>query len=394
MPEDSVSLRVLLLNGDVRGVASFWRCWHLARELGRLGHEVTLVTVSPSQRIVPRVEVADGVRLIESPNLLDLVHGLGAGYGVLGIPYRMLIAARERFDVVHAFESRPNVLLPAKLSHAFKNCPLVVDWADWWGITGDGSGNQEGRRWPVPLLETVAEEFLHREADEVTTISTGLKDRALSLGIPADRVWWIPSGAPTDTIQPMDMLLCRQELGISPSTYLIGYLGTSTGDLDMVVPTIMALRKDHPQVKIGIISPNLFRPLPLASENAVVSFGAVPFSRLPQHLGACNAFILPLRDTVFNRTCWPNKFGDYLAAGRPILCGNVGDVARFVEAEGCGMVWTAPSELVQGIESLMADERSAESVGHAARRLGEGRLSWQRLALEFLNVYWKATGHA
>ncbi len=391
MPEDSGSLRVLLLNGDLRGVASFWRCWHLARELGRLGHEVTLITVSPSQRIVPRVEVADGVRLIQSPNLLDLVYGLGAGYGVLGIPYRMLMAAKERFDIVHAFESRPNVLIPAMLSRAFKNSPLVVDWADWWGITGDGSGNQEGRRWPVPRLETAAEEFLHREADEVTTISTGLRNRALSLGIPADRVWWIPSGAPTDTIQPMDMILCKQELGISPSTYLIGYLGTSTGDLDMVVPAILGLRREHPQVKLGIISPDLSRSLAQASGNAVVSFGAVPFSRLSYYLGACNAFVLPMRDTVFNRTCWPNKFGDYLAAGRPILCGNVGDVARIVEAERCGLIWSDLSELIQGIEMLMDDGKSGEAMGRIARQLSEGRLSWGRLALEFLSLYERAS---
>ena len=56
---------------------------------------------------MPRVELSDGVRLIESPNLLDLVYGVGAGYGILGIPYRMLWAAKERFDVVHTFESRP-----------------------------------------------------------------------------------------------------------------------------------------------------------------------------------------------------------------------------------------------------------------------------------------------
>jgi len=386
------SFRILLLNGDLRGVASFWRCWHLARELGRLGHKITLITVSPSHRIVPRVEMSDGVRLIESPNLLDLVHGVGAGYGVLGIPYRLVMAARERFDVVHAFEARPNVLLPAMVSRAFKGSPLVVDWADWWGITGDGSGNQEGRVWPVPLLETAAEEYLHRAADMVTTISTGLKDRALSLGIPPNKVRWIPSGAPTDTIQRLEMSLCKQSLDVSPSTFLIGYLGTSTGDLAMVVPAIRRLREDHRQVKLGVISPDISRSLAGGSEDAMMFFGGVPFARLPQYLGACDAFVLPLRDTVFNRTCWPNKFGDYLAAGRPILCAGIGDAAQFVEAEGCGIVWADTSELVRGIESLMADEDTANAMGRAARRLAEGRLSWRNLARDFLSVYRQIIG--
>ena len=387
MPTISKPLRILMLNGDRRGVASFWRCWHLARELVRLGHEVCLFTVSPTRRIRPRTEQSDLLTLIESPNLLDLVYGLGAGYGVLGIPYRMLTAARDRFDIVHAFESRPNVLLPAMLSRAFKGCPLVADWSDWWGFTGDGSGNQERRRWPVPTLETAAEEFIHREADAVTTISTGLRDRALSLGIPANGIWWIPSGAPTEAIHPLDRILCRNELGISPSTYLLGYVGSDVRDLDMLSPALSALRKAHPYVRLGIISPKSSALLAPGSEDAVIPFGEVPFSRLSLYLGACDAFVLPLRDSVFNRTRWPNKFGDYLAAGRPILCGNVGDVAGIVKAEGCGLVWTTLPELTHGVEILIDNREGADAMGSAARGLAEGRLSWRSLALEFLSAY-------
>lgn len=394
VPTNSRPMRVLMLNGDLRGVASFWRCWHLAWELVRLGHEVHLFTVSPTRRIMPRTEQSDRLRLIESPNLLDLVYGLGAGYGILGIPYRMLAVARDRFDVVHAFESRPNVLLPALLSRALKGCPLVADWADWWGFTGDGSGNQERRRWPVPKLENAAEEFIHREADQVTTISTGLRDRAVSLGIPADRVWWIPSGAPTEAIRPMDKILCRRELGISPSTYLLGYVGSDVRDLDMLSPALLELRMACPQARLGVISPQSSDFLAPGTEAAVISFGSVSFSRLPIYLGACDAFVLPLRDTVFNQTRWPNKFGDYLAAGRPILCGNVGDVAGIVEAERCGLVWTNQSELIHAVATLIDDQQSAEAMGSSARQLAEGRLSWRRLALEFLSVYQKAAAQA
>jgi len=386
-------MRVLMLNADLRGMASFWRCWHLARELARLGHEICLVTVSRDRRIMPRRERIDGLTLIESPNLLDLVYGVGSGYGIVGIPYRMLKIARNRFDIVHAFEHRPNVLLPAMLSRTLNECPLVADWADWWGITGDGTGNLERSPWPVPQLDTAAEEFIHREADEVTAISTVLRNRALSLGIPPERVWLIPSGAPSDAIRPLNRELCRSELRISPSTYLLGYVGSLPRDLDMLLPALWTLRKAHPTLKLGIIamSPPLIPP---GAEDAVIRFGSVPFSRLPLYLGACDAFVLPLGDTMFNRARWPNKFGDYLAAGRPILCSNVGDVARIVEAEKCGLVWNNPSELIHGVERLMNDQETAQAMGSAARRLAEGRLSWRSLASEFLTVYQHASAHA
>lgn len=384
-------MRILLLNADLRGIASFWRCWHLARELVRLGHEVCLITVSRNRRVTPHVELNGRLKLIESPNLLNIVYGIGPGYGILGLPYRMIRVARDRFDIVHAFEHKPNVLLPAMLSRTLNGCPLASDWADWWGYTGDGSGNQEKRLWPVPQIETVMEEFIHRKADWVTTISSGLRDRALSLGIPAERVRLIPSGAPIDTIDLLNRASCRRELGISPSTYLIGYVGSYASDVDLLAPALQAIRQAHPRVKLGIIGPKPPVLLAPGFKDAVIPFGPVPFQRLPVYLGACDAFVLPLRDTVFNRTRWPNKFGDYLAAGRPILCSNVGDVAPIVEAEGCGLVWTDLSDLVQGIESLMENQPSAHAMGTAGRRLAEGRLSWRSLASEFLDVYQTAT---
>ncbi len=387
----SQGLRILLLNDNVRGTGSFYRCWHLAQELVRLGHDVCLITVSPSRRILPRRELARGVMIIESPNLLDLVYGLGPGYGIVGIPYRMLVGSRDSFDVVHEFESRPNVLLPGMFSRAINGCPLVADWADWWGLTRDGSGLQERRRWPAPQLETAMEDFIHRRADRVTTISTGLTERALSLGIPSDKVRRIPSGAPAESIRPMDRSSCRRELDIPPSRYLIGYVGSQVGDLEMLSAPLRKLRRAHPHVKLGIIGP---RPpsslLAGDSRDAVISFGSVPFNRLPIYLGACDSFVLPLRDTVFNRTRWPNKFGDYIAAGRPVLCTDVGDIARIVEAEKCGMVCHDLTEFVDQVEMLMDDRGSGEAMGASARRLAEGELSWRRLAMEFLEVYREA----
>ena len=378
-----------MLNDNLRGEGSFYRCWHLARALVRAGHEVCLITVSRNRRILPREDHSGGLRLIESPNLLDLVYGLGPGYGIVGIPYRMITAVRNRFDIVHAFESSPNVLLPGMFSRALNRHPLVVDWSDWWGFSQDGSGLHERRHWPAPQLANAMEEFFHRKADWVTTISTGLKDRAVSLGIPSDRVRWIPSGAPADTITPMDMNLCRRELGIPSSTYLIGYVGSQVGDVEILSPALHMLRQAHPHVKIGAIGPP---PSALRDfHGAAIPFGPVPFSRLPVFLGACNSFALPLRDTVFNRTRWPNKFGDYLAAGRPILCSNVGDVARIVESEGCGVVWTDLSEFVDGVELLMDSKESTDAMARASRDVAEGRLSWERLSAEFLELYCAAS---
>jgi glycosyltransferase involved in cell wall biosynthesis len=319
------------------------------------------------------------------------MYALGSGYGAIGIPYRIVYSLRQQFDLIHAFDHKPNVLLPAILHNKMKQTPLVADWSDWWGRTADGSGLQEHKTRPVVGLETFMEEYIHAEADWVTTISTGLRQRAISLGIPPGRISCIPSGAPDDLIVPLDKASCREELQISPTAFLVGYVGIGIEDLEMIADALLLLRKARREVSLGIIGPigeNTRLDEPQLRE-AIVPFGRVPFHKLPLYLGACDAYVLPMRNSVVNRTRWPNKFGDYLAGGRPVLCSNVGDVATIVRSEECGFVWNNIHELCQGIEILMEDASLASRMGERARQLAEGRLSWQRLASEFAEVYRK-----
>jgi glycosyltransferase involved in cell wall biosynthesis len=333
--------------------------------------------------------VEEGVEITETPNLLTIMYALGSGYGAIGIPYRILYSLGNRFDLVHSFDHKPNVLLPAIFRNKLKDTPLVADWSDWWGFTGDGSGLQEGKMRPVVRLETAMEEFVHREADWVTTISTGLLARSLSLGIPRNRVTWIPSGSPGDVIHPLDKRSCRERLGLPPTLFLLTHLGMGEEDLSMVLPALSSIRRKRPEVRLGVIGPlrnaaAMDRP---GLKEDLILFGWIPFEKLPVYLGASDAFVLPLRETVVNRTRWPNKFGDYIAAGRPVLCSDVGDVATFVREESCGLVWRDQAELGDAIERLIDNPDLRSEMGDRARRLSEGRLSWGQIASHFARVY-------
>jgi len=380
---------VLLLNHNLRGVGTFYRCWHLARNVARLGFHTTLLTVSPSRRVVAHFESAGGVRVVETPNLLTHMYALGWGYGAIGIPYRIMYALRRKFDIVHSFDHKPNVLLPALFSKKMKNTPLLADWSDWWGTTADGSGLQERKLGPVVTLETKMENFIHNEADWVTTISTGLLARATSLGIPSHRITCIPSGAPSDLIRPLDRNQARANLGLAPSTFLLTHLGMGEEqDIATIIPAILAVRKRRPTVRLGIIGPvraaAFDRP---ETRESVVLFGRVPFDDLAVYLAASDAFVLSLRDTVVNRTRWPNKFGDYISAGRPVLSSPVGDVPGYVVAHRCGMVWRTPTELASCIEYLMDHPSEASEMGERSRQLAEGELSWATVAGRFAILY-------
>jgi glycosyltransferase involved in cell wall biosynthesis len=357
--------------------------------LATSGFRVSLLTVSPGRRVWPQSSVEAGVQITETPNLLTLMYALGSGYGAIGIPYRVLYSLGNRFDLVHSFDHKPNVLLPAIFLNKLKETPLVADWSDWWGTSSDGSGLQEGKSGPVVKLETSMEHFIHRSADRVTTISTGLRTRAVALGIPEDKVSWIPSGAPSDVIRPLDRDACRERLGISRSIFLLSHLGMGEEDLSMVLPAITALRNKRREIRLGVIGPV---GTPAAFQRSEVKdrvflFGKVPFDQLSLYLGASDAFVLPLRETVVNQTRWPNKFGDYIAAGRPVLSSPVSDVAQYVGSGKCGMLWRDASELASSIDHVMDHPAEAARMGQSARILAEGELSWDTISERFSEVY-------
>src|ERR1044071_1805673 len=64
-------MRILFLNHNiVRGGGTFYRAYHAGRYLARRAHSVTLITTSKSGRLGYERESAEGVEIIQTPDLL------------------------------------------------------------------------------------------------------------------------------------------------------------------------------------------------------------------------------------------------------------------------------------------------------------------------------------
>src|SRR5690348_18296224 len=64
------SMRILMLNHNAARQGTFLRCYHLARYLVPLGHSVTLLTTSPTQRGKTTRQEEAGVEIVETPSVL------------------------------------------------------------------------------------------------------------------------------------------------------------------------------------------------------------------------------------------------------------------------------------------------------------------------------------
>lgn len=383
-------VRLLLLNHNVAwSGGTFFRAYHFGRFLAKRGHDVTLLTVSPSQRVRMVERVRDGVRVIETP---DLCWGSArSGWDPWDTLRRMMFARGRSYDLVHAFDSRLAVILPA-LAVQRRGVPLVIDWADWWGRGGTIDERHAGRRLRAVIrpVETFFEERFRTRANATTVISHALERRVLDLGVPADSIARIPQGCDVDAVQPRDSRACRNALGV-PDGPLLGYLGVLPGsDARLLFDTFARLSRMRPGTRLVMIGRHKAVVPPL---EGIVETGFVALDQMVTWLGACDLLLLPLKNTVASRGRWPSKLNDYLAAGRAVVGTEVGEVAELFSR--CDVGRLAPDDagaLAQAIIDLLDHPAERERLGANARRLAEEELSWPLLAARMDRHYERTLG--
>ena len=372
-------MRILFLNHNVRGAGTFQRAFHLARGLVAVGHEVTLVTTSRTRRFGTEEQIEFGVRVIEAP---DLLWGrLRNGWDPWNASARIARLRGLRFDIVHAFDSRPVVLLPLIAIRRRTGVRTVMDWADWWGRGGRIS---ERSGWFVRTfwgpVETWLEEVYRARTDGATVICGPLEVRWRTLTSSDAPLLKFPNGCDLASLKVIPRAEARLALGLCADAPLVGHLGILTKrDLRLLSDGFELATTQFPELQLALVgSPGVPLPAPLTGSGRVHLPGRVSTEDLNIWLSACDLCVCPLEDTIGNRGRWPGKVNDYMSVGKPTLITDVGDVGQLIRTEGIGWVSEPDSVSFGGsmIEALR-DPDLIEQRGARARRVAETTMSWQ-----------------
>jgi glycosyltransferase involved in cell wall biosynthesis len=247
---------------------------------------------------------------------------------------------------------------------------IVIDWIDWWGRGGIISVNRPmWYRILFARIETFFEEHFRTYADGTTTISYGLRDRAIALGIEPATILHIRNGADLKLFAPRPMQESRRRLGLPADAFIIGYSAQDTFfDLDPVFDGVRQVVDDGINAMVvmsGHAPPRMRRSVArFGLESRVRFLGYLPWDDYPWFLPSCNVLVCPFPPTVYNLGRWPGKFGEYCAAGRPIVFNPYGDLADF-----------ATGDYVPGIACAF----DAEAFAAAFRKLQESPSLCQNL---------------
>lgn len=388
------ALKVLFLTHNIAGVGgSYMRSFSLARQLVPLGYEMTLVASRSTPGLSMRRLNIDGLLQIEMPDLMPrrVRHG---GLSPMDILLRSIWLLSRRFDVIHTFGHRPVVILPALIGRRAKRALFVSDWADLWGSEGIASERSSSLSKLLGHLDDYVENRIRLRADGVTAISRDLDRRLDEQGVPKELRLILPPGANLDIIRPVDKETARIKLGLPPDTHVVAFSGYAPYDQAFFFQAILhLLRKDQ---RVRVISSGAlvasFADITRREgfSERVVQYGTLPLNEIGMVLGAADVLLLPYLNTPVNRGRFPNKFGDFLAAGRPIVTHRTGDLGELAGREDLGILSSEiPEEFAEDVLKLLHSPAERQRMGVNARQFAEQHWSW-KLRAEQLSAFYTA----
>lgn len=368
----------------------------MAQHLAKRGHHVTLMAISNHRRFGVVETEWDGVRIIETPDLLW--GSLRTGWDLWDMINRIFYMRKDDtpYDLIHCFETRPITVIPTLVYRKSHNIPVISDWNDWWGH--GGIIDEFRPLWYRKLfggMETYFEEAFRNRFEGLTVISSALEKRGISLGVPPERICHISGGSLPELFPYRSIDECRSYTGVPRSDLILGYSSvTKHVEMNFCMEVLSLVVKEYPTTKLLITGNPHKSILEMAREYDLEKnlhlTGFVPFEELAWYLGCVNIFILPFPEKIYNIGRWPNKIGEYLSIGRPIISNPVGDVKTLIEKHDVGLLaeWD-PVDFAKKIVHLIENPSLAKQFSNEARQLAISKYDWKLLIKDLEAFYFK-----
>jgi len=274
--------------------------------------------------------------VVENASLLPLKNPLL--HYTLNAPYHFYIfnkIVREgKYDAIVA----ANVLAGSAVIRAAKkfDVPVVFDLKDWFPDSAAAYFKGKIIQESVRTCVWAVTRYNLSRSNVITTVSPSLVEKLDSFGFSAHL---ITNGVDTNIFKSLDGTPARQELGIDPDDFVIGFSGSierwyAIDAIIQALPTLIEYRK---KTKLLIVGGSLFtdyqRELAQLTcdygiSDHVIFTGTKPYHELPRYIACMDACTIPLLPAQWGDIALPNKYFEYSACGKPIVMRPMQDVEK------------------------------------------------------------------
>lgn len=237
----------------------------------------------------------------------------------------------------------------------------------------------------------VLEDVSLRRAWSVSTVTDRFIEHFQARGIPRNQISFLPNGADTDFLQPLDPdseLLDRWGLH---GKKVFAYIGTHAyyHGLETLVEAAARLR-DRQDIAFLLVGegPERERMKSLVRERGLanVVFGESPYDEMARCYSITYGAIAVLRDLEVARKMRLSKVFPALSCGVPVVFSGPGETPEILEKHGAGVAVPAesPVALAEAIETLADDPGTRDAMGRAGRELALSRFGWRSIVERWL----------
>jgi len=365
-------LRVLHLAANRWWTGSADPIIQLVAGLRRRGHHV-LLGVTPGDRFEAKAREAglplvDGLSLRVRPSPLPLTRDVRR--------LRALVRD-EAIDVVHAHHSHDHwlSLLVRPRAGDGTRAPLVRTYHNVRSVK-----------------RSVAAATLHRRTAAVFAVSRQIEARCREVGVPAERVVWIPGAADLPRFGGRDDgrgIRDEFKLGAAPVVVSVSRLAANRGH-ELLLAGFGRLLERMPEARLLLVGKGerrdrleqLVAELGLAQR---VIFTGYRDRDLPQVLAAGDCFALMAAGS--DESC--RAALEAMAAARPVVARRVGALPETVVHGETGLLVDGEraEDVATALATMLADPSRARAMGDAGRRRAETEFSPERSVTIVERVY-------
>lgn len=242
------------------------------------------------------------------------------------------------------------------------------------------------------LLGNIVQKNIVTNADKIIVVSNELKDYLITMyKINSNRIEVVPNGVDLERFNSsLDGARIRNvyNLGDTPVVCFVGTLRKWHG-IDTLLKAAKMISKINPLVKFMIIgdgpcSESLKNDVP---DNTIFT-GAIDYQKISEYLSAADILVAPYPKMDFFYFS-PIKLFEYMAAGKPIIASNIGQISEVIENMQTGILVEPGNvdDLTNNILYLINDDVLMKKLGQNARKKVENEYSWKINAERIMKIY-------
>jgi len=358
--------------------------YELTHFLAERGHEVTVVTGEvgymkrgipslPWYRRIVRRERDGKVNVIRTYTYSEL-HRSYLGRLLSFLSFTLLcpigLLAVNKPDVVLASTPPIFPVFSAWLICKLRRIPFVLEVRDLWPASAVQMGIVKNKL----LIGVMSwmERMLYNHSRSIVALTEGIRDDICSKGLPKSKVKLVTCGVDFDKLYPdtSGASLIRQEYGWQDKKIALyfGALGEAN-NIPVILRAAQRLR-DRKDIFFVLVGDGMKRA---AIEQQVSEHGLVNILILPPvpkddarwFINAADLCLVTLRDIPLFNGAIPTKLIDYMACGKPVLCGIRGEALRIVEEAKAGVAFAPDDDeqLSKIIVELINDKKLIANMG-------------------------------